>query len=433
MQDSSNNPIIFIPGLMGCMGNDIIAGTGDWSFGVARWVYDPFIKQLEELNYHINENLFVCYYDWRQKNTKTVEVYLKPLLKQVKEKHPNKKIDFICHSMGGIVARTYIQNRSFQYDVDKLIMIATPNRGAIEAYYLWSTGNLIPNKKKSHFYNFLTKGYIWMILRLMNVSLGLENLETIHRTFPAIEELIPSLDYGEILCYEEGNGEWKTVPRYYMKYRNDLLDQLNADLYLLSHRVRKTYWIAGYNYSTAEYLMIDRKKLREYEESILDVVETLDGDGTVAVKSVELEEYEHCYLEASHRNIVASAYPYINKIYTNQSIDLPRRVRTVKETTLHILFTGKLNVIVKKEEKMIMCLQEGNVSTPYVHIYEKYPENYQWIILKDVPKGMYQIQVDNYEAKDMHIMVMGEGLKEIENEKEIKAHQRDYQFNFQID
>ncbi|AKL94460.1 PGAP1-like protein [Clostridium aceticum] len=433
MQDSSNNPIIFIPGFMGSMGDDIISGTGRWGFGVARWVYDPFIKQLQEINYHLNENLFICYYDWRKNNESTVEVYLKPLLKQVKERYPNKKVDLICHSMGGIVARAYIQGRGFQHDVDKLITIATPNKGTIEAYYLWSTGNLMPSKKRSHFYNFLTKGYIWMMLRLMNTSLGLENLATIHKTFPALGELIPSLDYGDILYYEDGNGEWKTVPRYYMKYRNNLLDYLNESVYLLQHRVGKAYWIAGYNYSTAEYLMVDKEKLKEYEESILDVVETLDGDGTVAIKSVALEDCEHCYLEASHRNIVVSAYPYINKIYTNQTTDLPKRTRPVEETTLHILFTGALNILVEKEEEIIIDLQGGKVFTSYNYIYEKYPKNHQWIILQNVPKGTYSVRVDNYEAKNMQIIVMGEGLKEAEEEKEIKAYQLGYQFRFQID
>jgi hypothetical protein len=37
-------PIVFVPGLFGSMSDNIIPGSGSWSFGMAGIVYDPFIR-----------------------------------------------------------------------------------------------------------------------------------------------------------------------------------------------------------------------------------------------------------------------------------------------------------------------------------------------------------------------------------------------------
>lgn len=415
------------------MGNDIIDGTGDWSFGMARWVYEPLISQLEESGYRINEDLFICYYDWRQKNHYIVDTYLKPMLDRVKEKFPDNKVDFICHSMGGIVARTYIQGRNYQDDVDKLIMIATPNKGSVDAYYLWSTGRLKPKRGGNHFYNLIVRGYLWILLKLMDVSFGTEGLEEIQETFPSIGELIPSLDYGPILCYEDGNGSWRTVPLYYMRYKNYLLDHLNETLHLLPYKVNYTCCIIGHNFSTSEYIMIDKERLfNGYEEIILDVVETLEGDGTVTVKSGELEGFHDQYLEFNHRDIVKHAYSCIEEIYGLETKDKQQDEGGVEETTLHILLTGSANIVVIQEGQRIMELQNQQLTTLYPHLHEKYPNNHQWILLKDVPKGSYQMKLHNEEGKKIHMTVMAKDLKKLQEEMEIKAHQQNYTIKFEI-
>lgn len=433
MQTQEGNPIIFIPGLMGSMGNDIIEGTGNWSFGAARWVYDPLIRQLEKVGYVVNENLFICYYDWRKKNSSIVEAYLKPMIRDVKEKHSNKKIDLICHSMGGIVARTYIQSTHYQFDINRFVMIGTPNEGSVEAYYLWSTGRLLPKKEGSNFFSLISKGYMWILLRLMKVSFGLENLKKIHETFPSVRDLIPTERYGSILCYENGNGKWEMVPRYYMAYENRFLDELNDNLYLLSHRLNDVYCIAGYNFSTAEYLMIDKEKLFEKsEEIIIDSVETLDGDGTVAVKSAAIEGLQHYYIEANHRRMVERCFSYIKDIYDFKTEeDLQESVES-EDITLHIIFTGKPNIIIYREKSADIELNEGQINTNYSYIYEKFPEEHKWIIIQNIPKGIYSIKVDNYQPKNLHLMVMSENLKELDAEQEIKAYQKDYIYKFEI-
>ncbi|WP_207652827.1 hypothetical protein [Anaeromicrobium sediminis] len=56
-------PLIFLPGLFGSISDVIVPGTGNWSFGVSKYVYDPFILVLESLGYELNKNLFIAFYD----------------------------------------------------------------------------------------------------------------------------------------------------------------------------------------------------------------------------------------------------------------------------------------------------------------------------------------------------------------------------------
>lgn len=415
------------------MSNDIIPGTGNWSFGIARWIYEPLIEELEELGYAENDNLFICYYDWRQMNHTIVETYLKPMIAEVKKKYPHDKIDIICHSMGGLVARTYIQSREYQYDFEKVIMIGTPNKGSVDAYYLWSTGTLLKKNNKSNFYNLVYRGYIWILLKLLNLSFGIENLEEIHKNLPSIGELIPCADYGNVLCYDDGNGKWKTVPQYYMKYRNYFLDELNANHTLLQYRVKEFYNIVGYNFSTVEYLMIDKEKLtNNYEEVILDSVETLDGDGTVTLKSAGIQTDKQYYMEANHRNIVEEGFSYIKKIYTPEVSVKPKEKTKMQDNTLHIIFSGAPKIKIQNEERLVIQLEEGSINTPYPYIYEGNIQGYKWVVLKDISKGTYYAQVDNEESENIQILVMAEGLKEPYNQQEIKAFNYNHAFQFKI-
>ena len=53
---------------------------------------------------------------------------MKDLIDIVKQRTNKPKVNIIAHSMGGLVARRYVQIFG-ENDIDKLIMIATPNKG----------------------------------------------------------------------------------------------------------------------------------------------------------------------------------------------------------------------------------------------------------------------------------------------------------------
>ncbi|HLG23601.1 MAG TPA: alpha/beta hydrolase [Candidatus Nanoarchaeia archaeon] len=66
----------------------------------------------------------------KSENIDTYAIRLKDIISIVKERTGKPKVSIIAHSMGGLVARRYIQ--IFGEDgVDKLIMIAVPNKGVV--------------------------------------------------------------------------------------------------------------------------------------------------------------------------------------------------------------------------------------------------------------------------------------------------------------
>ncbi len=64
----------------------------------------------------------------KSENIDTYAIRLKDLINIVKERTNKPKVNIITHSMGGLVARRYAQIFGSQ-DIDKLIMIAAPNKG----------------------------------------------------------------------------------------------------------------------------------------------------------------------------------------------------------------------------------------------------------------------------------------------------------------
>jgi pimeloyl-ACP methyl ester carboxylesterase len=56
-------------------------------------------------------------------------------LADLRIKTTNLSYDLICHSMGGLVARTYIEGENYRGGIERLIMLGTPNRGTRWAAY----------------------------------------------------------------------------------------------------------------------------------------------------------------------------------------------------------------------------------------------------------------------------------------------------------
>lgn len=59
------------------------------------------------------------------------------------------RIDLVCHSLGGLVARVYIQELGGARRVDRCITLGTPHRGTYNSYWLWSRvgGELRPDSR----------------------------------------------------------------------------------------------------------------------------------------------------------------------------------------------------------------------------------------------------------------------------------------------
>jgi len=192
------NPVIVIPGIMGSWEK-----KGEWVMDPILHTYDNLWEALKLAGYKEGKSLFSAPYEWRYSNTISV-IALENKIQQAKNACQCDKVDLVAHSMGGLVAREYIESASYgSSSVDKLIFLATPHQGAPSAYLTWEGGEMgIGLKNKLVKKLFEQEAYFY----------GYKNLFSYVREFPvaSVEELLPVYDYlkdaatGELKIYSNG-------------------------------------------------------------------------------------------------------------------------------------------------------------------------------------------------------------------------------------
>ena len=265
--------------------------------------FDGLINQLKNNGYAENDNLFVFPYDWRLSIQDNVDNVYSPLLTSLKDKVDQvlaqtgaQKVDIVAHSMGGLLAKYYIEHYG-QGKVDKFVDIATPHLGA-------------PNTLKT-----LVFGDD-MNIKFAGINL-LNPLEIkkISQNSPAVYQLLPSANYFSAslpdynyyvddmddydndgvkgkLSFEQGldflknTGRNDLVMRTAVNIHNDL-DNMNPADYGV-----KTYNIVGCGTPTIGKIFTLGKQSDTDEHYDIAYI---SGDGTVPVRSAEgissLEKY----------------------------------------------------------------------------------------------------------------------------------------------
>ena len=128
------DPVIIVPGIMGsAYKNDELI------IDPILHTYDDLIATLIANGYTEGEDLFTFPYEWRDSNVLTANL-LDDRIEEVKSICDCDKVDLVAHSMGGLVARAYIQSVDYDDDVDQLIFLGTPHKGAPTDYLTWEAG-----------------------------------------------------------------------------------------------------------------------------------------------------------------------------------------------------------------------------------------------------------------------------------------------------
>ncbi len=118
---------------------DILRMPGNGQYGISNLeptalfkdAYQPTIDYLLSHGYTLDKDLFTFPYDWR-KSILTNSQILDRKIEAIKTETSATKVNIIAHSMGGLLAREYIQYPSKAQNVDKLITLGTPHLGAPE-------------------------------------------------------------------------------------------------------------------------------------------------------------------------------------------------------------------------------------------------------------------------------------------------------------
>ena len=205
------DPVIIIPGIMGSWKKD-----GAWQIDPIFHTYDDLYAEFAANGYVPEEDLFTFPYEWRDSN-KVNAVELKAKIQEIKNKTDRPKVDIVAHSMGGLLAREYIESNYYQNDVDQLITIGTPHLGAPKDYVTWEAGEFLG---------------LWSpLLKRITALEALENgysdiFSYIHkRPIVSVEELLPVYDY----LYDEVGNDFVLRNSYPDNYpRNEFLENLNS-------------------------------------------------------------------------------------------------------------------------------------------------------------------------------------------------------------
>ena len=223
-KNSDPNPVIIIPGIMGsAYKNDELV------IDPILHTYDDLLATLDQNGYTPDLDLFTFPYEWRDSNILNADL-LKDKISEVKAAcfaaNPDllalslskcDKVDLVAHSMGGLVARAYIQSVDYNDDVDQLIFLGTPHKGSPKAYLQWEGGRF-PDTVLD---NLIELFFEAEALRIGNLTI----FDYIHnRPILSVKELLPTYDY----LKDKNTGVLRTYPINYPI--NTFLESLNSSI-----------------------------------------------------------------------------------------------------------------------------------------------------------------------------------------------------------
>lgn len=279
----SRLPVIFIPGFTGSFNLPVLL---DWRGPTLNgWNFPPFVdygktflQTFTQAGYRRNRDLFVAFYDWRKPVEESARRYLVGWIDRAKKAANASKVILIGHSMGGLVARSYIQSPEYpaRNDVARLITLGTPHRGSAEAYTAWAGAE--PHADETLRTVFAV--YLWYLRHIHPIQTELDKVKTIHTQVPGVRDLLPVEDY-----LLSGNPP-QFKPLSSMVSRNlwgEMANQVTA-ITTLTQRVPVTT-ITGVGFNTLNTILVgpppDDHPLRYADGVPLQRHYDAKGDGTV--------------------------------------------------------------------------------------------------------------------------------------------------------
>lgn len=316
----AKTPIVFVPGLFGSMSEKIIPGTGEWSFGLAGMVYEPFVLLLESMGYKRNQDLFISFYDWSQPVPHSAYHYLRRAIAHAKQTTGTQKVTVIAHSMGGLVTRSYVQSDDYVGDVDQILLLCTPNAGSAPNYSYWAGGELPIEQLSINFVHSYMKIYI----DYLTLHYPPNRLSAIHHHFKGLSNILPGKAYGNYLI--QADGERDFIPYGTMTEKNAFIDELNTNRTIIQERNIEVTVIAGTGEATIQYLsVLPNEEPNQWQDGqVVGASYTYEGDGDACVESVFALEGDHYMVEGTHIDVLYKCKDILhNKL--NRSLGVKRK------------------------------------------------------------------------------------------------------------
>ncbi|RBW70804.1 acetyltransferase [Bacillus taeanensis] len=403
-------PIIVVPGLFGSMSNEIIPGTGSWSFGIAKYAYEPFINMLEEMGYVQNKDLFIAFYDWRKQIPHSAKDYLYMKIKEVKRKTKAKKVHLICHSMGGLVARAYVQSDYYENDVQQLIILATPNAGSTPNYSYWTGGKMPGHGHHFNAVHLYMEVYLWLLGKLYKGN----QIEAIHKHFKGLKDIMPGKDYGSYLINENKNGTMSFLSYEKMKTKNPFIDSLNDNRILIEKRGIKVTLIAGIGEETVQYLEVipSDSKTKWADGQVVGEIKTDAGDGNASLNSVFLINGDKYMLRGSHIEILTESEPILRKKLLGKGLSNHKKTAKTKEEKdeIMILTEGKGDFYISEDKEYKHVKKGMNFTCGNIH-YEQFSDTLSCLLISGKDLNNIRLKYRAKSERPVEIIMKQKGMQ----------------------
>jgi len=334
------DPVIVIPGIMGSWEKD-----GEWRIDPIFHTFDDLRGAFLANGYAMGKNFFEFPYEWRDSNIENAKL-LHKRIQDIKSETGRPKVDIVAHSMGGLLAREYIESEYFENDVDQLITVGTPHLGAPKDYIKWEAGAFFSDIFEAAGKYFFKQeaeenGYdsIFHYLR--------------GRPMSSVQELLPVYNY----LWDDNESGYDLRIGYPVNYpRNEFLENLNsAEKVKKLEKVELTKiigrkndiesTISGYNVVKADMGEVWKHGYPHgFEIPILSDqgFKTDDGDITVPINSAESTQIpaeSTIYFQSSHNNLPTDAQQEILEILTGKRPDEKTDEWQIDDILLGLVFS----------------------------------------------------------------------------------------------
>src|SRR3990167_10664539 len=278
-------------------------------------IFKDLHDDLGDSEYVTDQNLFLFPYDWRL-NLDSTKDMLNTKIEEIKTQTGADKVDIIAHSMGGLLAKDYI-NSYGKDSIDKLIFVGTPHLGA-------------PKARK-------------VILAGENFSipwLEEERLKELAKNSPALHQLLPNQKYFDsFLGYIQKSDV--SDPLNYQDTKDFLISQNSSSLIM---GLAESFWAKNlentdfsgvdvYNFAGCNSNTQAGYQLKSDNTSISNVGYT-SGDTTVPLVSsdyINIPDEKKFYLKKAHHAEMPSQEDVkkaILEILSDKPIELSGNLKT---------------------------------------------------------------------------------------------------------
>lgn len=392
-REDFHDPVIIIPGILGSQKKN-----GQWQLDLVFHTYDNLYEELAAGGYVPEEDLFKFPYEWRDSNVENAKL-LKEKIEEIKAQTKWPKVDVVAHSMGGLLAREYVESGYYKSDVDQLVTLGTPHNGAPEAYlkwegdkWFWSIGDI----------------YAKNIVRQEAEENGYENIfDYIHqRPISSLKELLPVYNY---LQDVDNNYAFKIYPNGYT--RNEFLENLNSEERKNKLGAIEFDKIVGKlgneNISIAGFKVVDVDMGKYWENGYplgleIPVVGDRgmfysDGDKTVPLFSGKSENIPADYLieiDSDHHNLPTEAQKDVLELLTGKRPETEKRDSIIKDILFVSVFSPvDIQVIAPDGKRIGKDFETGEIFNEIEDAYYTgFETENEFITIPNPTDGEYQIK-----------------------------------------